>query len=142
MAINKKFILKDINEVYDALKSVANSKKHDLDIQYAMDDILDVLQKNYDRYGKEKTSLAKDLGDEDPRRYGLYRVKPENMEEFTKELEKIGSVEVNITFEPLNTDDLLDHNVEMDNNEFRPLKRCGIIVRSEKKSRNMKTNNE
>ncbi|KKN79683.1 hypothetical protein LCGC14_0337050 [marine sediment metagenome] len=136
--VDAKEKLGDVYDAYKAMKNVANAptkdlKKIDLDTGWAMDDILDALQSNFERREKKTIELAKDLGDADPKRFGIYKIRSENLDKYGKELEKLDAVMVPIHFVPLNFDDLNEAGIIMNSDDLRPLRKIGIVTRTEVK---------
>ena len=130
-----KITVKEAVNAYEALDSICNQvvgvqqdgkpiyKKYQLGILWPLEDIKDALEKTYERNREQVIELAKKFGEPHPQQFGRYQVKNEHMPEYSKELEKLNSAEVSVSFVPVFYETLVDFDVSMNGSEAKPLRK-------------------
>ena len=141
--------VKEAVDAYNALNSLVNQvvgtdqsgknifKKYPLEVLWMFEDLRDALEPTQKRNQEQIVELAKEYGEPHPTRFGHYQVKPENVEVYTKKVNKLNETNVTVSIVPMHFEVLVDFGVVMDGSEAKPLRKH-FIKQGEKKAKDKK----
>lgn len=123
-----KLTMTEINNLYFEINGLARGKeiimhgllkqKTSLKTKVYLQRLAKAIEDDYKLYEKEKTELFKKYGEE---KDGMISVSADKMEEFTKDLNDLGSAEKDINVSTLWSTDLTLDNLNFDTDEYYPV---------------------
>lgn len=118
----------EINNLYFEINGLARGKeiimhgllkqKTSLKTKVYLQRLAKAIEDDYKLYEKEKTELFKKYGEE---KDGMISVSADKMEDFTKDLNELGSAEKDINVTTLWSTDLTLDNLNFDTDEYYPV---------------------
>ena len=123
-----KLTMTEINNLYFEINGLARGKdvvmhgllkqKTSLKTKVYLQRLAKAIEDDYKLYESEKFELFKKYGQE---KDGMLTVSPDKMEDFTKDLNELGSAEKDINVSTLWSTDLTLDNLNFDTDEFYPV---------------------
>lgn len=123
-----KLTMTEINNLYFEINGLARGKeiimhgllkqKTSLKTKVYLQRLAKAIEDDYKLYEKEKTELFKKYGEE---KDGMISVSADKMEDFTKDLNELGSAEKDINVTTLWSTDLTLDNLNFDTDEYYPV---------------------
>lgn len=123
-----KLTMTEINNLYFEINGLARGKdvvmhgllkqKTSLKTKVYLQRLAKAIEDDYKLYESEKFELFKKYGQE---KDGMLTVTPDQMEQFTKDLDELGSAEKDINVSTLWSTDLTLDNLNFDTDEFYPV---------------------
>lgn len=123
-----KLTMTEINNLYFEINGLARGKeiimhgllkqKTSLKTKVYLQRLAKAIEDDYKLYEKEKTELFKKYGEE---KDGMISVSADKMEDFTKDLNDLGSAEKDINVTTLWSTDLTLDNLNFDTDEYYPV---------------------
>lgn len=94
--------LSKLYEQYTALLAIeASNKSLPFKFSWKIDDIKEVFKKHGERYENERKLILEAVGTPNEENPALYNVKTEKMDEYTKKMEDLGKIKVDVKFKPI-----------------------------------------